>query len=362
MIPFVDRTIRSPNPPFFAAFYRFLPNAAAIPPDCHWPVRTSAFTLPAGLSLEAAPFMPLVKNWESTLQSSLAERWKRYRRALNRCRRKFSEKAVHDSRVEARRLLSLLELLNVFIGRAHLKRSKRVLKRHLDAFDQLRDTQVQILLLEKCQRQFPETKPLLDKLARHEKRCLKQAQRRLEKIRSSQLKKVVHLLCRQLARLHPDAAHRTAVLISVADAFTRTAALQRAMDPGAVETIHETRIAFKRFRYMIEALEPLYPSITPQRLAAMQKYQAMMGEVQDSEVLLARLDKYARRHPARRSTLSRFRHWILQRHTGQISYCLQHADGLHEFWPIETRTRGGVTRAPRRPRPPRRKNQSLLNS
>src|SRR5262245_31665741 len=99
-----------------------------------------------------------MKDWERTLKTSLKERWKCYRRALRRCQRKCSEKAVHASRVETRRLLSLVELLNVFLGRIHVKETRRALKQHLDLFDSLRDTQVQLLLLDKHRRQFPETK------------------------------------------------------------------------------------------------------------------------------------------------------------------------------------------------------------
>src|SRR6188472_1877954 len=109
---------------------------------------------------ESSPTVPpgRMKDWEQALKSSLKERWKRYRRALQRCQRRFSEKSVHASRVETRRLLSLVELLNVFLGQSHLKKARQILKRHLNAFDPLRDTQVQLLLLGKHQRQFPGAK------------------------------------------------------------------------------------------------------------------------------------------------------------------------------------------------------------
>ena len=289
-----------------------------------------------------------VKDWETTLRTSIKERWKRYRRALKRCQRKFSEKAVHASRVETRRLLSLVELLNVFLGQSHLKRTRRALKQHLNAFDPLRDTQVQLLLLDKYQRQFPETAPLRQMLARREKRCLKNARRRIRRVRIRHLEKVFRELSRQLAHLRENAAHRarhrSAVLSAVQEAFARTVELQRTMDPGAVETIHRTRIAFKKFRYMVEALQPLFSDITAKRVTAMQDYQSMMGEVQDTEVFLARLDKFARQHESYASTLARFRHWLLQRHTTQIAYCLKHADQLHKFWPLKPRKTAGKVR------------------
>ena len=280
-----------------------------------------------------------MKDWERTLKTSLKRRWKRYRRSLKRCQRKFSEKAVHASRVETRRLLSLVELLNVFLGQRHLKRTRRILKRHLDAFDPLRDTQVQLLVLAKQRRQFPETKPFCQKLAGREERCLKAAVRRIKRVKLRPLQKVFRRLARQLARVGGNAVqrtrHRTAVMNAVHDAFAKTLELQRAMDPGAAATIHRTRIAFKKFRYMVEALQPLFAEITPARVAAMQDYQSMMGEVQDTEVFLARLDKHTRGHEARAKALARFRRWLLLQHTAQITCCLKHADHLLTFWPLK---------------------------
>ena len=54
------------------------------------------------------------------LAESLKMRWKRYRKRLKQCQRKFSEGAVHDSRIETRRLLSLIDMLRVFLPEAGL--------------------------------------------------------------------------------------------------------------------------------------------------------------------------------------------------------------------------------------------------
>jgi CHAD domain-containing protein len=241
-------------------------------------------------------------DWEKTLKGSLQKRWRAYRQALKHCQRKFSEKSVHASRVETRRLLSLVELLGVFLGQSHLKKTQRVLKQHLDAFDPLRDTQVQLLLIDKHQRQFPETKLLRELLARREKRCLKRAKNRIRRVQTRRLKEVLHDLSGELIHLREDAVHRSqhraAVLNAVHEAFEQVVKLQRLMDPGAAETIHRTRVAFKKFRYMVEAMQPLLDGITARHIAAMQDYQSMMGDVQDSEVFLARLDKSARGHHA----------------------------------------------------------------
>jgi len=301
----------------------------------------------------------MMKDWEKTLRASLKERWKSYRRALKRCQRKFSEKSVHASRVATRRLLSLVELLTVFLDQSETRKIRRELKRHLDCFAPLRDTQVQLLLLDNQKRQFPETKPLRRMLVQREQRCLKSAKRRISGVRVRQMEKVLCDLSCKLANLRKDAArrssHRAAVMKVVHEAFTRTVERQRAMDPVEVVTIHRVRVAFKKFRYMMEALQPLFAEITAERVIAMQDYQSMMGEVQDTEVFLARLDKFARRNESLARDLARFRLWLLQRHTAQIDYCLEHAERLHEFWPFKPRRRPAASRqAGTRPNTPLR--------
>ena len=83
------------------------------------------------------------------LEKSLKKQWKRYRKRLKRCQKEFSEKAVHDSRVQTRRLLATVELSGAFIPQSRLQSARRALKRHLDTFKELRDTQVQLVYVGK---------------------------------------------------------------------------------------------------------------------------------------------------------------------------------------------------------------------
>src|SRR5262245_46948257 len=53
---------------------------------------------------------PLPPQGLHKLERSLKKHWKWYRRELDHCQIGFSEEAVHDFRVETRRLLSLVEL------------------------------------------------------------------------------------------------------------------------------------------------------------------------------------------------------------------------------------------------------------
>ena len=95
------------------------------------------------------------------LGDSLNMQWRRYRKRLKRCQKRFSNEAVHDVRVETRRLLSTIELLGAFIPEPDIKKVRRALKRHLDTFDQLRDTQVQLGYVGRMAGTFPDAHEFL---------------------------------------------------------------------------------------------------------------------------------------------------------------------------------------------------------
>ena len=278
-----------------------------------------------------------MKDWEGRLDTALRQQWKRYRKALQRCQRHFSEEAVHDSRVECRRLLAQLELLGVLAAAQDFKKARAALKDHLDTFDELRDTQVLLLLLEQQTEAFPETRALRQALQRREKRSLSDASRRIRTVKTGRVKQFVATLRRHLAgaSVSPErrGRERRAILQAIDEAFVQVMERRRKMDPGNVATLHRTRVAFKKFRYMVEVLHRLVPGITAARLEAMQGFQTLFGDLQDTDVFMGRLDKFARKDRQRARTLAAFRHWLLKRRTAQIDACLRHADMILEFWP-----------------------------
>ena len=89
------------------------------------------------------------------LTGSVRTMRRRYRKRLDRAQKKFSETAVHDLRIETRRMLALLDLLDALRVGEGLKKTRKIFKQRLDAFDRLRDTHVQLSLLKPLWRDFP---------------------------------------------------------------------------------------------------------------------------------------------------------------------------------------------------------------
>lgn len=123
------------------------------------------------------------------------------------------------------------------------------------------------------------------------------------------------------------------LLAALDRAFARAKRLRARICGDDAKTIHRTRVAFKKFRYMVEALAHHLPGVDDQRLLAMRQYQAMMGDIQDVEVLRAALDKFLRKHDIGTESAGRLREELLRRRQWLVRAYLGAADKLREFWP-----------------------------
>jgi CHAD domain-containing protein len=267
------------------------------------------------------------------LIGSLSDRWRKYGRELKRCQKKFSEEAVHDLRVATRRLMSLLDLLGKIINGDRLKRTRRALKQRLDMFDSLRDTQVQLLSVESLQASFPDLQSFHDELAGRERQLVKQLGKQVKKLGIARLEKSVEATQKQLRDVFRRPATRDDVFVHIIGAvelaFTKVVERRRNINATQSATIHRTRVAFKRFRYMVEVLQPLLVDVTNDRLKRMHVYQTMMGDIQDIEVLTANLAAFLQQEnlslPAAEQTLAGRRAELIEAY-------LQAADELFTFW------------------------------
>ena len=265
-------------------------------------------------------------------------------RTEDAARTSVSAKAIHAFRVETRRLLSTLELLGGFLPARRVEKVQRLLKRHLDVFDELRDTQVQLVAVGKMRRGFPGARPFQVCLREREERLTRKTRKNIRRVKPGRLGRLVDA-CRgeveEKIKQTPPRRALTTLLHSVDRAFQRTRQLRRRIAARDTRTIHHTRVAFKKFRYMVEVLAEHLPAATRQRLAAMHHYQTMMGEIQDAEVLLRTLDKYLRKQEIEPATARRFRAELWRRRQRLIRVYLKAADQLLEFWPPPT-GRAGV--------------------
>ena len=270
------------------------------------------------------------------LGDSLNTQWRRYRKRLKRCQERFSEDAVHDVRVEARRLLSTIELLGAFIPERDIKKVRRALKRHLDTFDQLRDTQVQLGYVGRMAGTFPDAHAFYDWLRNREARFTRETRKAVKRIRTKRLGRRLAAFEKEIRRQRKQVTRERAFVMvrrAMNQAFARVAQLCLRVRADDTRTIHRTRIAFKRFRYMIEALSPLLPAVTEEHRRAMRGYQCMMGDIQDMEVLLAALDKFVQKERVNAASARRLKKELVRWRQMLIQIFLNAAGRLRRFWP-----------------------------
>ncbi len=271
------------------------------------------------------------------LAKALEERCVTYRKELRRCQEHFSEQAVHELRVATRRLLAEFVLLSLVAPSSDLDKARPWLKRRIAALGDLRDTQVQLRFIDQEAARFPELEPMRAWLRRREKRLVKSAAQKIIRFRTKKLAKWITAITEDLAASAGNARARkelaNAVMRATADAFAEVLKRRRAIDLADLGTIHQTRVAFKRFRYMVESLSPDLTGLTKRQLRTLAYYQRRMGIIQDLEVMNGCVEKFVHDHQETESALCPFYRYLRQRRTRAVRSFLKSADHLFRFWP-----------------------------
>jgi CHAD domain-containing protein len=120
-------------------------------------------------------------------------------------------------------------------------------------------------------------------------------------------------------------------------AFAVAVARRGAIDPADPVTIHRTRVAFKRFRYMVECLSPAFTGLGKRALRPLAIYQRRMGLLQDLEIMRNCLERFSKDHEGTEDLLRPFCRQLQRRRTRSLRRFLRSADHLLHFWPPRNR-------------------------
>ncbi len=270
------------------------------------------------------------------LLASLDQRWKKYLRELHRCKRSFTEEAIHDLRVATRRLISTLVIIEILIPDERVGRMRRRLKRLFDAMSPLRDVQVQMLKVEKSRTEYPHLDTLMTVLKVRERNLVRALTRKIRKVETAQWGRTVSWLKTTLgkysARRGKNQIALATVVGSAASTFAAATYLRERVIATQPHTIHRARIGFKKMRYTLEALAPFLPGMEKKQLKAMDTYQTRMGNIQDIELFIARVRGFLRRQPVTvRRQLSSYLRSLAAEKKKLVSLYRQSADELYSF-------------------------------
>jgi CHAD domain-containing protein len=202
----------------------------------------------------------------------------------------------------------------------------------------LRDTQVQLLRVKEMLPGFSSLELFHTVLMLRERRVLKQIAERVMKVNQTQLRTnftqcLVHM--RRLFRNpHVRGAVETALEGALAAAYVRVTSMRSQLgrrDPAAV---HKMRVAFKKFRYVSEIVQP---GVKRNVRKVMNAYQTTMGDLHDVEVLRENVRTFAAQQP-QPAILMPVQQELTRQLIQKMADFMKSANGFHAFYSMNTTT------------------------
>ena len=274
------------------------------------------------------------------LINAVESRWDSYLKQLRACKKEFSVDSVHHLRVATRRLITQYFLIGCVASGEKTPKMCKKLKSRLKILGEVRDAQIQRVFIDQQLARFPFLAPFHEVLRRRENRLVKDVASDVDGFKNHKLNHWTRELCKQIHNWPQNAEKRdeltAEVLGALADAFTSVVRCRQSIDPANSQTIHRTRVAFKKFRYMVEALSPDFTGLGKGQLRRFGDYQSRMGNLQDLEILEESVGHFLRENPDSQAKFAPFIRYLHQRRGKALRACLDHADALFRFWdPVE---------------------------
>lgn len=267
---------------------------------------------------------------------TLEVRWTVLRKALDAARKKPGARRVHDLRIALRRMASVVALIETVVdGRAERRLRKRV-DRLLQMLGDLRDTHVQRKEIAAMCRRFPALEGLRERLEKRERAREREVECKLGKLDVGALQMFFEEVAAEalLALSSPSLLerHRQTLFEAVNRRFSRLIDRRRELDVADIATMHAMRVAFKKFRYMVEVLQPMLVGLGKAQLDSMQAFQTMMGDVSDLDVLNRRLATWRAKHQRGASELVAAQDDVGRRLLQKTDTLVAAADEIYGFW------------------------------
>lgn len=264
------------------------------------------------------------------LIDALEKRWRNYRGELKRCRTDPSEEAIHDLRVATRRLLALIDMLRSLAPHPRLGKLRSAFKNQLDGLDNLRDTQVMLVEISESLAGLPELALFQEYLTKREKRLLRSTAKTIKALKIANIRKRVNSTHKVLFKAEKGKDRKKELLQIVDEAYGTTVRRYRNIDPAKPRTIHRVRVAFKKFRYMVELIHPLISNFPDDNFKHMHDYQGLMGNIQDVEVFVSAFNKFADKDNT--YDPEPVRQYYKQRHSEIINAFIEDMHQINIFW------------------------------
>ena len=232
------------------------------------------------------------------LASSFNRSWKQFSDTWKRTRTHASEKSVHDLRVSTRRLIATLELARVLSNRKDIAKVQRHFKKVLKSMGPLRDVQVQLDGVLHM-RHGKVIDGFTRRLKRRENEEIQRIQKALKGDKKRRLAAEMKQLGAEVGNSHKspdsDRIHRSVdrILSVRRNEFSKAKRQFDRPESHSDESLHSMRIALKKLRYVVEALEPVLGPSAKAQARQMHAFQQLMGDCRDLDILRIELESWA---------------------------------------------------------------------
>jgi CHAD domain-containing protein len=227
--------------------------------------------------------------------------------------------------------LAVLDIARTLDPSPRLQKTRRFLKDQLDDLDDLRDAQVMLVEVSETTESFPDLKPFEIHLQEREKHLLRLARKQINALKLSEFKKRIEKISDSLMKRTVEGNFHARLHQAVDNVYLRTMQAFVQVDASQPSTIHRLRLAFKKFRYMAEVVQPLIPDYPESHLERMHVYQSAMGDIQDIEVFLSALNDFSE-SGASSLDPKLIRRFYEQRHAEFIAAFIEDKGELITFW------------------------------
>lgn len=226
------------------------------------------------------------------ITGSIEKSFKLYSKRFKLVKSAFSEESVHDIRVSIRRLAALVNLINAVLPNDYLDDVIKILKKQVSIFSPLRDTQVQLIKVEKLLKDCPMLEFYRNELLRTEEKQIEELKDITLHLKSIDLEGLI-FFHRYYMNTHLE-KYEVHFLDFVDVAYRAYMKVADRYDDSTIDnlkSVHKTRLAFKGFRYTMELLGP-YLNQKKDYYMQLKSFQTIMGEIQDNCVIVDKMEAY----------------------------------------------------------------------
>ncbi|MGA2296435.1 MAG: CHAD domain-containing protein [FCB group bacterium] len=266
---------------------------------------------------------------------SIDRLWKQYDNNLKQSIENFTEESVHDIRVIIRRYIALIDLLRELFQNKYLEDARMIFRKQIKIFNPLRDTQVQLIKVSELLNSYPCISDYHSYLVNNEGIMKNNIMESLKDFERDELEGLIFFIKLHIKQNFQKHNISMNLLFSKAhNAFQYMMYLYKVADTQGLETIHKVRLAFKKFRYMMEILQPLAPKKV--NLKGMKTFQTILGNIQDNRVILINLHFFMeQQNYSNKDECMVVENELLKQRNELIDQFLSQYDLLESFWKPE---------------------------